>query len=92
MTTEDKTRLTIDLDASLCQRIQAVAARLGVSPSEYCRQILEDAVASDEPKALTYEEELAWLENLERLRSEIFGDRVLPDSVPMIRKMRGHED
>ena len=92
MTTEDKTRLTIDLDASLCQRIQAVAARLGVSPGEYCRQILEDAVASDESKALTYEEELAWLEKLERLRSEIFGDRVLPDSVPTFRKMRGHKD
>lgn len=92
MTTEDKTRLTIDLDASLCQRIQAVAARLGASPSEYCRQTLENAVASDESKALTHEEELALLENLERLRSDIFDDRVLPDSVPMIREMRGHKD
>ena len=92
MTTENKTQLTIELDDALRCRLEDVARRKGISLSEYCEWVMEQAVAADEPKALTYEEELAWLENLERLRREIFGDRVLPDSAPMIRKMRGHED
>lgn len=92
MTTEDKTRLTIDLDVPLCQRIQAVAARLGVSPSEYCRQILEDAVVSDEPAALSYEEMVALVEKNNAWWIENFGDQVFPDSTPMFRKMRGYPD
>lgn len=92
MTTEDKTRLTIDLDASLCQRIQAVAARLGVSPSEYCRRILENAVVSDEPAALNYEEMVALVEKNNAWWKENFGDQVFPDSTPMFREMRGYPD
>ena len=92
MTTEDKTRLTIDLDASLCQRIQAVAARLNISPSEYCRQILENAVVSDEPAALNYEEMVALVEKNNAWWKENFGDQVFSDSTPMFRKMRGYPD
>ena len=90
MTTQERVQLTIELDDALRCRLEDVAHRKGVSLSEYCERVMEKAVAEDEPKALTYEEELVWLENLERLRREIFGDRVLPDSVPMIREMRGY--
>ena len=90
MTTQERVPLTIELDDALRCRLEDVARRKGISLSKYGEQVMEQAVAEDEPKALTYEEELAWLENLERLRKDIFGDRILPDSVPMIRKMRGH--
>ena len=90
MATQERVRLTIELGDALRCRLEDVARRKGISLSEYCEQVMEQAVAEDEPKALTYEEELAWLENLERLRKEIFGDRILPDSVPMIREMHGH--
>lgn len=92
MTTEDKARLTIDLDAPLCQRLHAVAARRGVSTSDYCRQILETAVASDEPKALSYEEMVALVEKNDAWWKENCGDLVFPDSAPMFRKMRGYPD
>ena len=92
MTTENKTRLTIELDDALRCRLEDVAHRKGVSLSEYCERVMEKAVAEDEPRALTPDEVDAWLERLAQLRKEAFGDRVLPDSVPMIRKMRGYED
>lgn len=92
MTTENKTRLTIELGDALRCRIEDVARRKGISLSEYCEQVMEQAVAEDEPKALTPDEVDAWLERLAKLRKETFGDRVLPDSVPMIREMRGHRD
>ena len=92
MTTENKTRLTIELGDALRCRIEDIARRKGISLSEYCEQVMEQAVAEDEPKALTPDEVDAWLERLAKLRKETFGDRVLPDSVPMIREMRGHRD
>ena len=92
MTTENRTRLTVELDDALRCRIEDVARRKGISLSEYCEQVMEQAVAEDEPKALTPDEVDAWLERLAKLRKETFGDRVLPDSVPMIREMRGHRD
>ena len=92
MTTENKTQLTIELDDALRCRLADVARRKGISLSEYCERVMEQAVAADEPKALTPDEVDAWLERLAKLRKETFGDRVLPDSVPMIRKMRGYED
>ncbi len=92
MTTENRTRLTIELGDALRCRLEDVARRKGISLSEYCEQVMEKAVVEDEPKALTPDEVDAWLERLAKLRKETFGDRVLPDSVPMIREMRGHRD
>ena len=35
---------------------------------------------------------VAALDKLEAYKAEVFGDRIFPDSVPMFRKMRGHDD
>ena len=90
MTTQERVQLTIELDDALRRRLEDVAHRKGISLSEYCERVMEQAVAADEPKALTPDEVDAWLERLAKLRKEAFGDRVLPDSVPMIREMRGY--
>ena len=92
MAIEDKTELTIDLDSRLAHRLEAVAAQHGVSPGDYCRQAIEDALATAAPAPLSYEEMVAALDKLEAYKAEVFGDRILPDSVPMFREMRGHDD
>ena len=92
MAIEDKTRLTIDLDSRLAHRLEAVAAQHGVSPDDFCRQAIENALAAAAPTPLSYEEMVVALDKLEAYKGEVFGDRTFPDSVPMFRKMRGHDD
>ena len=92
MAIEDKTELTIDLDPCTVRRVKEIAARCGISPSDYCRQAIEDALATAAPAPLSYEEMVAALDKLEAYKAEVFGDRIFPDSVPMFRKMRGHDD
>ena len=92
MAIEDKTELTIDLDSRLAHRLEAVAAQHGVSLGDFCRQAIENALAAAEPTSLSYEEMVTALDKLEAYKSEVFGDRTFPDSVPMFRKMRGHND
>ena len=92
MAIEDKTRLTIDLDSRLAHRLEAVAAQHGVSPGDFCRQAIENALAAAAPTSLSYEEMVVALDKLEAYKTEVFGDRTFPDSVPMFRKMRGHDD
>ena len=43
-----KKRITLDVDASLQQRLKAVAARKGVSMREYCETALDREIARDE--------------------------------------------
>ena len=64
MAIEDKTELTIDLDSRLAHRLEAVAAQHGVSPDDFCRQAIEDALATAAPAPLSYEEMVAALTSL----------------------------
>ena len=92
MTTQDVAQVTLDLDPELRSRLEAIAARKGVSLNDYCLEIICGAVDRDEGRALNKTEQLAALDRLDALRKEVFGDRVLPDSTPLFREMRGHRD
>ena len=95
MATEDKTELTIDLDSRTARRVQEIAARCGISPSDYSRQAIQRALRQDapEPPAPQAAENMREvIERTKKLQKELFGDRVFSDSTPIIRKMRGYDD
>jgi hypothetical protein len=50
---------------------------------EEVRKILSEAVVDDQ-----LERQRAWLKETEKLRRQLFGDKVFPDSTPLIRQMR----
>ena len=86
-----RTRLTLELTAEVYERLQAAAARKGVSLGQYCRAAIYDALVKDEPNGeqlprMTIEDVIAW-------RKQIYGDRVLPgSSVDLIREAREERD
>ena len=95
MATEDKIELTIDLDPRTARRVEEIAARCGISPSDYSRQAIQRALRQDapeppDPQAAENMREV--IERTRKLRKELFGDRVFSDSTPIIRKMRGYDD
>ena len=95
MATADKTELTIDLDPRTARRVKEIAARCGISPSDYSRQAIQRALRQDapeppDPQAAENMREV--IEKTKKLQKELFGDRVFPDSTPIIRKMRGYDD
>ena len=92
MATEDKTELTIDLDSRTARRVKDIAARCGISPSDYSRQAIQRALRQDAPDPQAAENMREVIEKTRKLRKELFGDRVFSDSTPIIRKMRGYDD
>ena len=92
MATEDKTELTIDLDPRTARRVQEIAARCGISPSDYSRQAIQRALRQDAPEPpdpQAGENMREVIEKTRKLRKDLFGDRVFPDSTPLFREMRG---
>jgi plasmid stability protein len=78
------TQITIRrLDRSTVEKLKKRAAAAGRSMEEEIRNILSDAVEDD-----GLAQRLAWLKEMRELRQRIFGDKVLPDSTPIIRRMR----
>jgi len=78
------TQITIRrLDPLIIEKLKKRAADTGCSMEEEIRNILSDAVEHD-----GLARRLAWLKEMRELRQRIFGDKVFPDSTPIIRRMR----
>ena len=95
MAIEDKTELTIDLDPRTARRVKDIAARCGISPGDYSRQAIQRALRQDAPEPpdpQAAEDMRAVIEKTRKLRKELYGDRVFPDSTPLFREMRGYGD
>ena len=89
-----RTRLTLELALDVHERLQAAAARKGVSVGEYCRAAIYDALSKDEAEETAEPQKPHFdIESLIALRKQTFGDRVLPtDSAEMIREAREERD
>ena len=85
-----RTRLTLELALDVHERLQAAAARKGVSLGQYCRAAIYDALSKDEAEETAEPTKPHFdIESLIALRKQTFGDRVLPtDSAEMIREAR----
>ena len=86
-----RTRLTLELALDVHERLQAAAARKGVSLGQYCRAAIYEALVKDELNG----EQLPrmTIEDVIARRKQIFGDRVLPgSSVDLIREAREERD
>ena len=83
-------RLTLELDAAFERRLEAIAARKGVSAREYCWEAIDVKLARDEAEDTGGRGlDRQAFERLVARRDAIFGDRTLSrDSVDLIRKGR----
>ena len=72
------------------ERLQAAAARKGVSLGQYCRAAIDDALVKDDVDETGESPKPNFdIESLIALRKQTFGDRVLPThSAEMIREAR----
>ena len=86
-----RTRLILELALDVHERLQAAAARKGVSLGEYCRaaigkELAKDAVDGKPPPRMSIDDLIARQER-------IYGDRVLPgSSVDLIHEAREERD
>ncbi len=85
-----KTKLTLEVDANLQRRLKVAAEFKGISVHEYCQKIIEMELTRDEdggrpsPSPKKSDHEL-----FAELRMEVFEGRKLPgDSAEMIREAR----
>ena len=85
-----KKRLTLELAPDVQERLQAAAARKGVSILLYCRAAIDKELAKDDVDETAESRKPHFdIEGLIALRKQTFGDRVLPtDSAEMIREAR----
>ena len=85
-----RTRLTLELALDVHERLQAAAARKGVSLAQYCRAAIYDALSKDEAEETAEPLKPHFdIEGLIALQKQTFGDRVLPgSSVDLIREAR----
>jgi plasmid stability protein len=78
------TQITIRrLEPGVIDGLKKRAAEAGHSMEEEARRILSEAVIDDQ-----LERQRIWLKEMDEVRRRIFGDKVFPDSTPLIRKMR----
>ncbi len=78
------TQITIrKLDQAVIDRLKKRAAAAGRSMEEEARQILSEVVLKDQ-----LERQRAWLKEMQKVRRELFGDRIFPDSSGLFREMR----
>ena len=92
-----KMKITIELDEFQYARMEKIAKRKGITAEQYCGRvinssILRDSAPSKPPDPDTVEARMKASREMDELRKQIWGDRVMPSSTPFIRKMRGHED
>ena len=85
-----RTRLTLELTAEVYERLQAAAARKGVSLGQYCRAAIYEALVKDEEEETSEPQKPHFdIEGLIALQKQTFGDRVHPgSSVDQIREAR----
>ncbi len=92
MTAADRNQITISVDAEMNERLEAEAAKDGVSVTELCQEIVEVELHYAEfgdrrrrGKPISRES----LDRFDALRKEIFGDKKFPgNSADVIREMR----
>lgn len=78
------TQITIRrLDPVVIEGLKKRAAGGGRSMEEEARKILSETVADDQ-----LQRQRAWLKEMDKVRGEIFGDKVFPDSSEEFRRMR----
>jgi plasmid stability protein len=78
------TQLTIRrLDQTVIDGLKKRAAEAGHSMEEEARRILSEAVVDTQ-----LQRQREWLAEMQAMRKEAFGDKILPDSSDEIRKMR----
>jgi plasmid stability protein len=78
------TQITVrKLDPATIESLKRRAAASGHSMEEEVRKIINDAVGDDQLRR-----QRIWLKEMQELRQQIFGAKVLPDSTPIIRRMR----
>ncbi len=86
-----KKRLTLQLAPDVQERLQAAAARKGVSLGQYCRAAIDKELAKDDvdgqpPPRMSIDDLIA-------RQKRIYGDRVLPgSSVDLIHEAREERD
>ena len=85
-----KKRLTLQLAPDVQERLQAAAARKGVSLGQYCRAAIDNSLSKDEAEETADTPKPHFdIEGLIALQKKNFGDRVLPgSSVDLIREAR----
>ena len=91
---EAKKRLTLELEPPVQRRLQAVAARKGVSMRRYCLAAIGNELDRDEANGASgpgFNREA--FERLVSRRGELFGGQPLPgDSVQLLREVREIRD
>ena len=86
-----KKRITLELAPDVQERLQAAAARKGVSLGQYCRAAIDKELAKDDvdgqpPPRMSIDDLIA-------RQKRIYGDRVLPgSSVDLIHEAREERD
>ena len=86
-----KKRITLELAPEVQERLQAAAARKGVSLGQYCRAAIDKELAKDDvdgqpPPHMSIDDLIA-------RQKRIYGDRVLPgSSVDLIHEAREERD
>ena len=84
-------RVTLQLAPDVQERLQAAAARKGVSLGQYCRAAIDDALVKDNvdgqsPPRISIDDLIA-------RQKRIYGDRLLPgSSVDLINEAREERD
>ena len=71
------------LDEAVIEKIKERARIAGRSMEEEVRTVLTESTQRLSPTE--------WVERMRRRRKELFGDRVFPDSTPLIREMRNED-
>lgn len=89
-----KKRLTLDVDPMFQRRLKAVAALKGISMRQYCLAAIDRELVKDEGNEDgDRDSDVPLSEHFERVRQEVFGDRVLPgNSVDLLREARAIRD
>ena len=91
---ENKKRLTLDLDAPLQRRLKAVAALKGVSMRQYCQSAIEKQLSEEQSNGGSMgTRKNVTVEDLRALHKRLYGDKVFPgNSVDIIREEREKRD
>ena len=71
-------RLTLELASDVQERLQAAAARKGVSLGQYCRAAIDDALVKDDVDDGARASPTLTIEDVLLGRRRPYGDRVLP--------------
>jgi plasmid stability protein len=78
------------IDDKIIAALKTQAQAAGRSMEEEARRILE-AATSESAAAIDQAARIAHVEGLRRMRAELFGDRILPSSLDLLREIRNED-